>query len=101
MTKILYSLILVTVLGTTATYAQNNPVLGEDTMKVSEHVWAIMGWPNIGIVVGTGATCDCVSFRALRYSADSVWFCATAKVPRTSAVTCSLEGMISTSREKS
>jgi glyoxylase-like metal-dependent hydrolase (beta-lactamase superfamily II) len=39
-----------------ATYAQNNPVLGEDTVKVSEHVWAIMGWPNIGIVVGTNAT---------------------------------------------
>src|SRR6185436_13582783 len=35
--------------------AQNNPVLGEETVKVSEHVWAIMGWPNIGIVVGTKA----------------------------------------------
>ena len=35
--------------------AQNNPVLGEDTVKVSDHVWAIMGWPNIGIVVGTRA----------------------------------------------
>jgi glyoxylase-like metal-dependent hydrolase (beta-lactamase superfamily II) len=37
-------------------YAQNNPILGEDTVKVSEHVWAIMGWPNIGIVVGRNAT---------------------------------------------
>ena len=36
--------------------AQNNPVLGEDTVKVSDHVWAIMGWPNIGIVVGSRAT---------------------------------------------
>src|ERR1051325_3719636 len=36
--------------------AQNNPVLGEDTVKVSEHVWAIMGWPNIAIVVGSRAT---------------------------------------------
>ena len=35
--------------------AQNNPILGEDTVKVSEHVYAIMGWPNIGIVVGTKA----------------------------------------------
>jgi glyoxylase-like metal-dependent hydrolase (beta-lactamase superfamily II) len=35
--------------------AQNNPVLGEETVKVSDHVWAIMGWPNIGIVVGTDA----------------------------------------------
>ncbi len=33
--------------------AQNNPVLGEETVKISDHVWAIMGWPNIGIVVGT------------------------------------------------
>src|SRR3954453_16832510 len=36
--------------------AQNQPVLGEETVKVSEHVWAIMGWPNIGIVIGSRAT---------------------------------------------
>jgi glyoxylase-like metal-dependent hydrolase (beta-lactamase superfamily II) len=36
--------------------AQNQPVLKEDAVKVSEHVWAIMGWPNIGIVIGNGAT---------------------------------------------
>jgi len=36
--------------------AQNQPVLGEDVVKVSEHVWAIMGWPNIAIVVGSRAT---------------------------------------------
>jgi len=36
--------------------AQNQAILGEETVKVSEHVWAIMGWPNIGIVVGTNAT---------------------------------------------
>jgi hypothetical protein len=35
--------------------AQNQPVLGEETVKVWEHVWAIMGWPNIGIVVGSRA----------------------------------------------
>jgi glyoxylase-like metal-dependent hydrolase (beta-lactamase superfamily II) len=35
--------------------AQNQPVLAEETVKVSEHVWAIMGWPNIGIVVGSRA----------------------------------------------
>ena len=34
---------------------QNQPVLGEETTKVSEHVWAIMGWPNVGIVVGSRA----------------------------------------------
>jgi len=37
-------------------YAQNQPILGEDTVKVSDHVWAIMGFPNIGIVVGGNAT---------------------------------------------
>lgn len=35
--------------------AQNQPVLGEETAKVSEHVWAIMGWPNIAIIVGSRA----------------------------------------------
>src|ERR1700686_1087903 len=35
--------------------AQNQPVLGEDTVKVSDHVWAIMGWPNIAIIVGSRA----------------------------------------------
>lgn len=39
-----------------ALYAQTNPVLGEDTVKVSDHVWAIMGFPNIGIIVGDRAT---------------------------------------------
>ena len=35
---------------------EQNPLLGENTVKVSDHVWAIMGWPNIGIVVGENAT---------------------------------------------
>ena len=36
---------------------QTQPVLSEDAVsKVSEHVWTIMGWPNVGIVVGTKAT---------------------------------------------
>jgi glyoxylase-like metal-dependent hydrolase (beta-lactamase superfamily II) len=30
--------------------------LSENTVKVSDHVWAIMGFPNIGIVVGEHAT---------------------------------------------
>src|SRR6185437_5644152 len=33
----------------------NNPVLPDTTTKISDHVWAIMGWPNIGIVVGSNA----------------------------------------------
>src|ERR1700735_2162089 len=36
--------------------AQNQPVLGEDTVKVSEHVWAIMGFPNIASGGGDRAT---------------------------------------------
>ncbi|HEY6989488.1 MAG TPA: MBL fold metallo-hydrolase [Bryobacteraceae bacterium] len=44
------------VLAGAAASAQNQPILGEDTVKVSEHVWAIMGFPNIGIVVGKNAT---------------------------------------------
>lgn len=35
--------------------AQTNPILGEDTVKVSGHVWAILGFPNIGIIVGSNA----------------------------------------------
>ena len=38
------------------TQGQQNPILGEATTKVSDHVWAIMGFPNIGIVVGSRAT---------------------------------------------
>jgi glyoxylase-like metal-dependent hydrolase (beta-lactamase superfamily II) len=40
----------------TACHAQNQGILGENTVRVSGHVWAIMGFPNIGIVVGEGAT---------------------------------------------
>jgi glyoxylase-like metal-dependent hydrolase (beta-lactamase superfamily II) len=36
--------------------AQTQPVLGEDTVKISDHVWAIMGWPNIAVIVGSRAT---------------------------------------------
>jgi glyoxylase-like metal-dependent hydrolase (beta-lactamase superfamily II) len=35
--------------------AQNQVVLGEEAVKVSDHVWAIMGFPNVGIVVGNRA----------------------------------------------
>jgi hypothetical protein len=31
-------------------------LLVEDTVNVSDNVWAIMGFPNIGIVVGKRAT---------------------------------------------
>jgi glyoxylase-like metal-dependent hydrolase (beta-lactamase superfamily II) len=32
------------------------PLVTEDTVKISDHVWAIMGFPNIAIVVGERAT---------------------------------------------
>jgi glyoxylase-like metal-dependent hydrolase (beta-lactamase superfamily II) len=38
------------------TDADRDRPLGEDTVKVSDHVWQIVGWPNIGIVVGEKAT---------------------------------------------
>src|SRR5271163_5221877 len=34
----------------------HDPMLGEATTKVSDHVWAIMGFPNIAIIVGSRAT---------------------------------------------
>jgi glyoxylase-like metal-dependent hydrolase (beta-lactamase superfamily II) len=36
--------------------AQTNPVIGESTTKISDHVWAVMGFPNVAIIVGTRAT---------------------------------------------
>jgi glyoxylase-like metal-dependent hydrolase (beta-lactamase superfamily II) len=34
----------------------NQPILSENTTKVSDHVWEMTGFPNIAIVVGTRAT---------------------------------------------
>jgi len=40
-----------------AVYGQpSQPVLGEAPVKVSEHVWAIVGFPNVAIIVGARAT---------------------------------------------
>jgi glyoxylase-like metal-dependent hydrolase (beta-lactamase superfamily II) len=35
---------------------QGQPMVSENTTKISDHVWAIMGFPNIAIVVGNRAT---------------------------------------------
>jgi glyoxylase-like metal-dependent hydrolase (beta-lactamase superfamily II) len=35
---------------------QNMPLVEENATRVSDHVYAIVGFPNIGIVVGSGAT---------------------------------------------
>src|SRR2546428_13511432 len=53
--RIITSLLALGLVAAVASHAQNQPILGEDTVKVSDHVWAIMGWPNIGIVVGENA----------------------------------------------
>lgn len=37
-------------------HAQQNSLIGEDTVKISDHVEAIMGFPNIAIVTGTRGT---------------------------------------------
>jgi glyoxylase-like metal-dependent hydrolase (beta-lactamase superfamily II) len=37
-------------------FAQNHTMVGNETVKISDHVYAIMGFPNIGIVVGSRAT---------------------------------------------
>jgi glyoxylase-like metal-dependent hydrolase (beta-lactamase superfamily II) len=34
----------------------SQPVLGENATKISDHIWAIMGFPNVAIVIGTRAT---------------------------------------------
>ena len=34
----------------------NMPLIEENSTRVSDHVWAIVGWPNIAIVVGNRAT---------------------------------------------
>jgi glyoxylase-like metal-dependent hydrolase (beta-lactamase superfamily II) len=50
-------LLLMSALGGSSVIAQMaQPMVGENTIKVSDHVWAIMGFPNIGIVVGDRAT---------------------------------------------
>lgn len=37
-------------------FAQSQPILGESTTKVSDYVWAMMGFPNVAVVVGDRAT---------------------------------------------
>lgn len=45
------------VLSAAGAWAQmGQPVLNEATTRISDHVWAIMGFPNIGIVIGNRAT---------------------------------------------
>jgi glyoxylase-like metal-dependent hydrolase (beta-lactamase superfamily II) len=52
-TKLLW---LAALLPTRGWAQMSQPMLGEDTVRISDHVWAIMGFPNIAIVVGSSAT---------------------------------------------
>jgi glyoxylase-like metal-dependent hydrolase (beta-lactamase superfamily II) len=55
--QIIRSLLALCLVAAAPCAAQNQVILNEDTLtKVSGHVWAIMGFPNVGIVVGTNAT---------------------------------------------
>ncbi len=48
---------LVVLVGLTNASAQTaQSLLGEDVTKISDHVWAIMGFPNAAIVIGERAT---------------------------------------------
>jgi glyoxylase-like metal-dependent hydrolase (beta-lactamase superfamily II) len=47
---------LLLTLATCASAQMSQPILDENTTKISDHVWAIMGFPNIAIVVGNRAT---------------------------------------------
>lgn len=49
-------LVLLTAFAAVVLSAQNQAVLGEKTVKISDNVWAIMGFPNIAIIVGNRAT---------------------------------------------
>jgi glyoxylase-like metal-dependent hydrolase (beta-lactamase superfamily II) len=55
--KSLFTFVILAALEVTGVFAQmSQPMVGENTTKVSDHVWAIMGFPNIAIVVGSHAT---------------------------------------------
>lgn len=53
----LSTLLTLAVLAASSAFAQmSQPMLSENTSRISDHVWAIMGFPNIAIVVGSRAT---------------------------------------------
>src|ERR1700691_811581 len=53
----LYALLILAGLTCRDASAQmSQPILGGDPIKISDHVWAIMGFPNVAIVIGERAT---------------------------------------------
>jgi glyoxylase-like metal-dependent hydrolase (beta-lactamase superfamily II) len=49
-------LTLAALLTTQGLAQMNHSMVGEEATKISDHVWAIMGFPNVAIVVGSRAT---------------------------------------------
>jgi len=56
MKSVLSLLAMVALWAAGAAAQMSQPMIGENTIKISDHVWAIMGFPNIAIVVGTHST---------------------------------------------
>src|SRR5580692_7785966 len=56
MRSLAISLTLAALAATSAFAQMSQPIVSENTTKISDHVWAIMGFPNIAIVVGSRAT---------------------------------------------
>src|SRR5580692_10158905 len=55
--KLVPGVLALAALTTSGAWAQMaQPMVGENATKISEHVWAIMGFPNIAIVLGSCAT---------------------------------------------
>jgi len=50
------TILLASLFAAPALAQMSQPILGENATKVSDHVWAIMGWPNVAIIVGERAT---------------------------------------------
>jgi len=55
--KSLFAFLALAALAASGAFAQmNQPIVSENAVQVSDHVWAIMGFPNIAVVVGSRAT---------------------------------------------
>jgi glyoxylase-like metal-dependent hydrolase (beta-lactamase superfamily II) len=55
--KSLSTLLILAALAASSAFAQmGQPMVSENPTRISDHVWAIMGFPNIAIVVGGHAT---------------------------------------------
>lgn len=55
-TRVARGLFLAALAASGATAQMSQPILDETTTKISDHVWAIMGFPNIAIIAGSRAT---------------------------------------------